>query len=121
MGNPKYIAPEILRGEKYSEESDVYSFGVVIWEILSGKIPRADLTGVQIVGFVGFDDPKESQLLLEDNIPCSKRLKKLMKWCLNHNPRKRPSFEIVVKEIDLIKIDFEQFVQIQKELKGFFG
>ena len=35
IGTPNWMAPEILRGEKYMESSDVYSFGVVIWEIMS--------------------------------------------------------------------------------------
>ncbi len=26
-------APEIIRGEKYSESADVYSFGIVMWEV----------------------------------------------------------------------------------------
>ncbi len=26
-------APEIIRGEKYSEVADVYSFGIVMWQV----------------------------------------------------------------------------------------
>ena len=35
------MAPEILRGEAYSEPADVYSFGVILWELLTGEIPYA--------------------------------------------------------------------------------
>ena len=41
IGTANWMAPETLRGEKYTEASDVYSFGVVIWELLSGEIPFA--------------------------------------------------------------------------------
>jgi serine/threonine protein kinase len=32
-GTPCWTAPEILRGEKYSEKADVYSFGIIMWEV----------------------------------------------------------------------------------------
>ena len=33
------MAPEILRGETYTESADVYSYGVILWEIITGEIP----------------------------------------------------------------------------------
>jgi serine/threonine protein kinase len=35
IGTPHWMAPEILRGEKYEEPADVYSFGVILWEMLT--------------------------------------------------------------------------------------
>jgi serine/threonine protein kinase len=40
-GTPAWTAPEIIRGEKYSEKADLYSFGVVMWEMLTRKQPYA--------------------------------------------------------------------------------
>lgn len=31
IGTPHWMAPEIMRGEKYDEFSDVYSYGMVVW------------------------------------------------------------------------------------------
>jgi serine/threonine protein kinase len=31
LGDPAWMAPEVLRGENYQEASDVYSFGMVLW------------------------------------------------------------------------------------------
>jgi serine/threonine protein kinase len=30
-GTPNWMAPEILRGNRFKEASDVYSFGLVLW------------------------------------------------------------------------------------------
>ncbi|GBC03893.1 hypothetical protein RclHR1_00540003 [Rhizophagus clarus] len=37
-----YIAPEVLRGKKYSSAADIYSFGIVMNEFLSEEYPFGD-------------------------------------------------------------------------------
>lgn len=38
-GTLGYLAPEIIRGEKYSHQADLYSLGVLVYEIVFGKRP----------------------------------------------------------------------------------
>jgi len=33
------MAPEVIKGENYTEKSDVFSFGIVLWEIATRKPP----------------------------------------------------------------------------------
>jgi serine/threonine protein kinase len=40
-GTPCWTAPEVIRGEKYSESADVYSYGIIMWEMLTRKQPFA--------------------------------------------------------------------------------
>lgn len=37
-GTPAYVAPEVLKCERYDYRADLYSFGVVVWVLLSGGI-----------------------------------------------------------------------------------
>lgn len=38
------MAPEIMRGEPYTEKSDIFSFGMILWEIMTSKIPYENLS-----------------------------------------------------------------------------
>ena len=38
-GTPIYMAPEIWRGESYSEKVDIWSIGIVMYYLLSGEHP----------------------------------------------------------------------------------
>jgi serine/threonine protein kinase len=34
-----YVAPEVLRGQSYTQASDIYSLGIVTYEIFNGLPP----------------------------------------------------------------------------------
>ncbi len=38
-GTPSYLAPEIIRGERYTHQADLYSLGVLLYESIFGKPP----------------------------------------------------------------------------------
>jgi len=42
-GTPQYMAPELLRLQKYTEKVDVFAFGTLLWECMAGDIPFANL------------------------------------------------------------------------------
>ena len=39
MGTIAYMAPEILKGDKYNYESDLWSIGIIIYRLIFGKLP----------------------------------------------------------------------------------
>lgn len=46
-GTYRWMAPEVIRHERYSFAADVYSFGILLWELYSRSRPFDDLTPVQ--------------------------------------------------------------------------
>jgi len=42
-GTPQYMAPELLRQQKYTEKVDVWAFGTLVWETMAEDIPFANL------------------------------------------------------------------------------
>ena len=39
LGTPLYMAPELIKQQKYSEKVDVWSLGCITYQLLSGKTP----------------------------------------------------------------------------------
>lgn len=39
VANPTWLAPEVTKGNSYSEKSDVYAFGVIMHEIMTRRHP----------------------------------------------------------------------------------
>ena len=46
VGTPIYMAPEMLKKNKYDEKADVFSFGVMAYNVLTGKEPYAEFETV---------------------------------------------------------------------------
>lgn len=92
------MAPEILRGEKYTTSADVYSFGVILWEMLTSDIPWKGRSQAHITGMVGYY--KET---LKVPNQCNKDLRKIVNNCLLYEAERRPSFEHIVQYLDQIE------------------
>ncbi|KAF0733904.1 hypothetical protein Ae201684P_002287 [Aphanomyces euteiches] len=94
VGTCRWMAPEVIRGEKYDESCDVWSFGCVLSEMDSGNVPYNDATNtnggrLQDHGIM----EQVSQGLLKPsftgNIP--KEILDVAMGCLEFNPSRRPT------------------------------
>uniref|UniRef100_A0A6B2LCX5 Protein kinase domain-containing protein n=1 Tax=Arcella intermedia TaxID=1963864 RepID=A0A6B2LCX5_9EUKA len=43
-GSASWMAPEMLKGDVYTEKLDVYAFGIMIWQLFTGSIKVYDTT-----------------------------------------------------------------------------
>ncbi|GAB9475839.1 Tkl protein kinase [Globisporangium polare] len=99
IGTVSWIAPEVLRGERYTEKADIYSFGVIMTELdtcrrpYSDGIPNEDNgggsnqhTNTRIAVLVSNGKLKPA---ITDECPASVR--QLIDQCLESDPKNRPS------------------------------
>ena len=50
-GTTAWLAPEIFKGEGWTERADTYSLGIVLFELFSRRLPYEDVESPQAVAF----------------------------------------------------------------------
>jgi len=101
IGTPLWMAPEVLRNEKYDETADVYSFGIVLWELYTQKDPFVDIAGVPEL----VESVKQNGYHPEIPKDCPKKLRSLIEVCLSVNPQERPNFSHMLSAFDSIILE----------------
>ncbi|CAF3460177.1 unnamed protein product [Rotaria socialis] len=137
----RYCAPEILRTNRhsdYSEKSDVYSLGVLIWEALSNsEIPYSSVSDDRQVKTMKLNNEQ-----LKRPHVCNGELWSLINKCWQTNPKDRPDFERIKRELSKLdvssneldlssaeiyelptnyKYELDEDIRIQNLLGGQFG
>ncbi len=88
LGTPRYLAPELWRGEPATARSDVYSFGVLLHELCAGVPPYAQDTRASLEEAVLNGPPAPP---LGDLVPSiDPDLAALIADCLQRDPGLRP-------------------------------
>jgi eukaryotic-like serine/threonine-protein kinase len=93
-GTPRYIAPELWKGERASKASDIYALGVVLYEMMSG--PRSQST----VSTLSHSDTNVTTASRSDQLIANARATfrglphrwaRTISRCLSAHPQDRPS------------------------------
>eukprot|EP00977_Amphora_coffeiformis_P011575 scaffold2782_cov182-Amphora_coffeaeformis.AAC.5 len=90
-GTYRWMAPEVIRHEAYSETADVFSFGVVLWQLTTRELPYEDKSTFEAAAAVAMESLRPP---FPDRIPTA--YKKLVEDCWQGDPGKRPHFEDIV-------------------------
>eukprot|EP01132_Coremiostelium_polycephalum_P005360 gene5360-6689_t len=101
IGNPRWRAPEVTKGEKYSEKVDVFGFGMILYEMFTRRVPFHQFEPVQAsFKIAGGERPP-----LPDSI--DNRWTTLIQKCWEQNPANRPSFlqiQQVIQQLPIVNI-----------------
>lgn len=102
-GSPLYMAPEILRYEKYDARADLWSTGAVLHEMVVGKPPFRASNHVELLRKI---EKAEDQIVFDrSKVTISREMKNLIRALLKKAPVERMTYEdfftdpVVVGEI----------------------
>ena len=85
LGTAAYMSPEQARGRAADRRSDIWAFGAVLFEILTGERAFDGETISDTLASVLKSDPNWQRLPPET----SPRLRRLLRWCLDKDPKQR--------------------------------
>ena len=85
LGTAAYMSPEQARGYVADKRADIWAFGVVVFEMLTGERAFTGDTVSDTLASVLKTDP--NWRALPAAVP--PRLRALLRWCLNKDPRRR--------------------------------
>ncbi|PRW33138.1 Serine threonine- kinase CTR1 [Chlorella sorokiniana] len=103
--NPRWLAPEVMRGGRATKASDVYAFGIVLHELLTWQLPFGPANPWHLVAHVlaggRLDIPPREALPGTDTaaFACLDGYAALMQRCWAQAPDERPDFQQVVQEL----------------------
>lgn len=88
-GSPLYMAPEILRYEKYDAKADLWSVGTVLYEMVTARPPFRAANHVELLRKI---EKTNDIIKFGDDIVISDAMKKLIRSLLKRAPKERVSF-----------------------------
>jgi hypothetical protein len=97
-GSPSYMAPEIVKKEKYiAQFSDIWSLGVLLYSMLYGRFPFKGKTQEEL-----FQKINEAKVEFPEDIEVNDKIKILLKKIFVVFPTQRPSLQEILNEILLL-------------------
>ncbi|KAJ9606227.1 Serine/threonine-protein kinase [Cladophialophora chaetospira] len=88
-GSPLYMAPEILRYEKYGPKADLWSVGTVLYEMMTARPPFRASNHVELLRKI---EKSEDKIKFGDEYIISEEMKKLIRLLLKRDPEERMTF-----------------------------
>ncbi len=86
VGTVPYMSPEQLRGEQVDARTDIFSFGAVLYEMATGIRPFRGESAADVMSAILRQEPPPLETVRAGLPP---RLVRLVKRCLEKNPRHR--------------------------------
>ncbi|KAM9439291.1 LIM domain kinase 1a isoform 2-T2 [Clarias gariepinus] len=113
VGNPYWMAPEMIHGKSYDEKVDIFSFGIMLCEIIGrvnadpDYLPRAIDFGLNVNGFLEHYYPAD----------CPRSFFPLAVLCCDLDPEKRPPFAKLEEWLEKLKMHLNMRFQLVSDLE----
>ncbi|KAJ4301179.1 Serine/threonine-protein kinase [Kalmusia sp. IMI 367209] len=89
-GSPLYMAPEILRYEKYDAKADLWSVGTVLFEMMCARPPFRANNHVELLKKI---EERKDQIRFSEGLVASRAMKNLIRALLKRQPTERMSYD----------------------------
>jgi serine/threonine-protein kinase len=97
VGTPAYICPEQVRGEAMDHRGDIYSLGVIMYELLTGQLPFAGKSSMDILLAHATESPPTfGDAGAADWVPPG--VEQVVLSCLEKDPAQRPQSALELAE-----------------------
>uniref|UniRef100_A0A672IBT3 LIM domain kinase 1 n=1 Tax=Salarias fasciatus TaxID=181472 RepID=A0A672IBT3_SALFA len=112
VGNPYWMAPEMIHGKSYDERVDIFSFGIMLCEIIGrvnadpDYLPRATDFGLNISGFLEHFCPPD----------CPRTFFPIAAVCCDLDADKRPAFSKLEEWLENLKMHLDIGLPLMSEL-----
>ena len=108
-GTFQWMAPEVIRGNTYSESSDVFSFGIIMNELVT-RVPPYQGTDKKDVAKKVVNNPNYRPPFNPKKVP--KDWVDLMVRCWQHNEKDRPTFDEVIDALRTAKLPGNVLIKV---------
>ena len=102
-GSPLYMAPEIMKSQKYGHKSDLWSVGIIFYEMLVGETPFKSKNIYELIRKI-----ENQSVKLPPKFSLSINCQNLLFSLLKKNPEERISWEDFFNHQLLINVDFNE-------------
>jgi serine/threonine-protein kinase len=90
VGTPGYMCPEQARGEEMDSRGDLYSVGVILYELLTGRLPFAGRSTMDmLLAHATEDPPAFARIGAALGVP--RAVEDVVQACLAKDPGERPA------------------------------
>ncbi|KAL9081982.1 MAG: hypothetical protein Q9159_006829 [Coniocarpon cinnabarinum] len=113
-GSPLYMAPEILRYEKYDAKADLWSVGTVLYELMVGKPPFRAANHVDLLRRI---ERAMDQIAFPRDLGISQEMETVIRGLLRKMPTERLSWDNFFKSAIIID-DIPGLVESDKAGEG---
>lgn len=90
VGTPGYMCPEQARGEEMDHRGDLYSVGVILYELLTGRLPFAGKSTMDVLLAHATEEPPPFAYV-SHGIDVPPAIETVVKSCLTKDPHERPA------------------------------